>query len=93
MLMRLRVFRPFVERLIGTIRREYLDHLFFWNDQDLERKLVSFKNYYNQDRTHQSLGGDTPAVISGDPQSLRAKISNYSWRSHCNDLFQTPIAA
>ena len=25
---------PFVERLIGTIRREYLDHLFFWNTQD-----------------------------------------------------------
>ncbi len=33
---------PFVERLIGTIRREYLDHTFFWNTQDLERKLDTF---------------------------------------------------
>jgi hypothetical protein len=32
------VSHPFVERLIGTIRREYLDHVFFWNTQDLERK-------------------------------------------------------
>jgi hypothetical protein len=38
---------PFVERLIGTIRREYRDHVFFWNDRNLERKLVDFANYYN----------------------------------------------
>jgi len=84
---------PFVERLIGTIRREYLDHLFFWNAQDLERKLTKLKHYYNQDRTHQSLGGDTPAIVSGDPKPLCAKLGNYSWRSQCNDLFHIPIAA
>ena len=84
---------PFVERLIGTIRREYLNHLFFWNAQDLERKLAEFQHYYNQDRTHQSLGGDTPAIVSGDPKPLCAKLGNYSWRSQCNDLFQTPMAA
>jgi putative transposase len=84
---------PFIERLIGTIRREYLDHILFWNAQDLERKLADFRKYYNRDRVHQSLGGDTPAVVSGDHQSLRAKLSNYSWISHCNGLIQTPIAA
>jgi transposase InsO family protein len=84
---------PFIERLIGTIRREYLDHIFFWNAQDLERKLVDFRQYYNRDRVHQSLGGDTPAVVSGNPQPLRANLNNYSWISHCNGLFQTPIAA
>jgi putative transposase len=33
------VSHPFVERLIGTIRREYLDRVFFWNAADLARKL------------------------------------------------------
>jgi transposase InsO family protein len=36
---------PFIERLIGTVRREYLDRLFFWTSDDLERKLEFFKNY------------------------------------------------
>ena len=31
---------PFVERVIGTLRREYLDHLFFWTGTDLEKKLL-----------------------------------------------------
>jgi transposase InsO family protein len=84
---------PFVERLIGTIRREYLDHIFIWNAQDLERKLADFRQYYNRYRTHQSLGGDTPANVSGDSQPLFANLRNFSWQSHCNDHFQTPIAA
>ncbi|MCP4453888.1 MAG: transposase, partial [Planctomycetes bacterium] len=50
-----------IERLIGTIRREYLDHTLFWNATDLERKLSDFQSYYNLHRTHSSLGGDTPA--------------------------------
>jgi transposase InsO family protein len=69
---------PFIERLIGTIRREYLDHILFWNAQDLERKLVVFRQYYNRDRVHQSLGGDAPDEVSGVHQPLHAKLSNYS---------------
>ena len=34
---------PFIERLIGTIRREYLDQVPFWNSLDLERKLGEFR--------------------------------------------------
>src|SRR5450631_3557329 len=37
---------PFIERLIGTIRREYLDHVLFWNRLDLQRKLGQFAHYY-----------------------------------------------
>lgn len=33
------VSHPFIERLIGSVRREYLDHVFFWNATDLIRKL------------------------------------------------------
>jgi putative transposase len=48
---------PFVERLIGTIRREYLDRMMFWTCSDLENKLLDFQNYYNNHRTHSSLEG------------------------------------
>jgi len=37
------VSHPFVERLIGTIRREYLDQILFWNSLDLKRKLEEFR--------------------------------------------------
>ncbi len=84
---------PFVERLIGTIRREYLDCVFFWNAQDLERKPGTFLQYYNHTRAHQSLGGNAPADVSGEREPPTAILSNYSWLSHCNGLFQTPIAA
>ena len=84
---------PFVERLIGTIRREYLDHVFFWNDRDLERKLVDFANYYNRERAHHSLGGASPAVVSGEPGYPCANMSDYSWQQYCNGLFQIPMAA
>lgn len=46
------VSHPFVERLIGTIRREYLDRTLFWNAADLEQKLDAFRHYYNQCRVH-----------------------------------------
>ena len=87
------ISHPFIERLIGTIRREYLDHTLFWNAKDLERKLADFRQYYNRERVHQSLGGDTPAVLSGNPLPPRANLCNHSWLSHCNGLFHTPIAA
>ena len=38
---------PFIERLIGTVRRECLDHILFWTGKDLEVKLNAFKQYYN----------------------------------------------
>ena len=84
---------PFIERLIGTIRREFLDHTLFWNAVDLERKLDSFKDYYNHSRTHASLDGNTPDEISGDRVTQPAPLHSYAWEKHCGGLFQLPIAA
>src|SRR5262250_2178628 len=53
---------PFVERLIGTIRREYLDQTLFWTAADLEEKLRDFRNDYNQRRAHAALDGRTPEL-------------------------------
>ncbi len=84
---------PFVERLIGTVRREYLERTFFWNRGDLERKLDNYQAYYNQHRCHTGLAGATPAERSGVPAPPIAKLESYTWRQHCNGLFQTPAPA
>ena len=81
---------PFVERLIGTIRREYLDHTFFWNSIDLRRKLAKFRAYYNSARVHRSLHGITPANRAGNASSSTASLAHYIWESHCNGLFELP---
>jgi len=84
---------PLVERLIGTIRREYLDRLFFWTADDPEQKLELFKDYYNAGRVHQGLSGDTPGEKAGGPTPQAASLENYHWQSHCRGLFELPIAA
>jgi putative transposase len=84
---------PFIERLIGTLRREYLDRLWFWTTADLERKLDSFKTYKNTARVHQGLSGDTPGEKAGVPTPKAAELNNYRWQSHCHGLFELPIAA
>ncbi len=84
---------PFVERLIGTVRREFLDHVPFWGTLDLERKLHSFKKYYNQDRAHRGLGGaiPDPRLTSGNRKT--ARLDDYRWKSCCRGLYQLPTAA
>ena len=84
---------PFVERLIRSIRAEYLDQLFYWNAEDLARKLAEFRNYFNASRVHQGLGGDTPAAKAGGPVPPLAKLADYRWQAHCHGLVQLPIAA
>lgn len=87
------ISHPFVEQLIETIRREYLDHTLFWNVFDLERKFVDFQTYYNKHRTHNSLGGATPSEIVGGNSKPAIKLSNFRWQTYCRGLYQLPIAA
>src|SRR5213082_831678 len=83
---------PFVERLIGTIRREYLDQILFWTTADLETKLLDFQHYYNGHRTHAGLKGGVPeARVDGSTSPI--DFDSYGWRRHCRGLYQTPIAA
>jgi transposase InsO family protein len=82
---------PFVERLIGTIRREYLDRTLFWTAADLEAKLGDFQEYYNGYRTHSALAGNVPLPESGPSKCIN--IGTHRWRRHCGGLYQTPIAA
>jgi putative transposase len=51
---------PYVERLIGSIRRECLDHVIVWNERSLRRILRSYFRYYGRSRTHLALAKDAP---------------------------------
>jgi transposase InsO family protein len=82
---------PFVERLIGTIRRECLDRTLFWTAADLELKLCEFQRYFNGHRTHAGLGGLTPEPCTGEDRAW-ANVRRYRWQPHCRGLYQTPIA-
>src|SRR3954464_1460564 len=52
--------RAYVERVIGTIRRECLDHVIVFNERSLYRHLRDFIEYYHRTRTHLGLQKDTP---------------------------------
>jgi putative transposase len=84
---------PFVERLIGTLRREYLDQTLFWNGPDLYRKLNRFAAYYNQRRVHAGLGGRTPFEQDRPAAYPLANLHHFAWQSDCSGLFHSPIAA
>ena len=50
----------YVERVIGSIRRECLDHTLIWNAAHLRHILDEYTHYYNKMRTHLGLGKDAP---------------------------------
>src|SRR2546421_11676901 len=52
---------PFAERVIGTIRRELLDHVIVLNERHLRRRLRSYLRYDHESRTHLALEKDAPA--------------------------------
>src|SRR5262244_3946746 len=81
---------PFVERLIGTIRREYLDQTLFWTTEDLEKKLRDFQHYFNRHRVHAGLEGRLPESVE---ESKPISFASYRWQQHSCGLYQTPIAA
>jgi putative transposase len=51
---------PYVERVIGSIRRGCLDHVMVLNEAHLRRVLTSYLRYYHRSRTHLALEKDTP---------------------------------
>ena len=58
---------PYVERVIGSIRRECLDHVIVFNERHLRRVLRTYVAYYQRSRTHLALGKDAPAERAVQP--------------------------
>ena len=69
---------PYVERLIGTLRRECLDHTMVLNDAHLRRLLRDYLLYYHSARTHLSLAKDAP-----EPRPVE--------RPHRGRIVETPL--
>ena len=58
---------PYCERLIGTLRRDLLDHVIVLGERHLMRLLREYFAYYHQSRCHQSLAGDAPEPRAAEP--------------------------
>ena len=59
---------PFVERLVGSIRQDCLDHVIVLSQNHLKRMLAAYFEYYHCDRTHYGLGKDTPVECPIQPR-------------------------
>lgn len=82
---------PFVERCIGTIRRECLDQTLFFHPTDPQQKLDRYLDYFNNIRGHSSLDSATPFEASLQSQKTEKSvpdINHISWNSYCNGLFR-----
>jgi len=67
--------RAYVERVIGSIRRECLDHVIVFHESSLRRTLVSYFDYYHRSRTHLSLAKDSPEPRSIQPTAMGAVVA------------------
>ena len=66
---------PYCERVIGSIRRECLDHVIVLNDRHLKRILSAYFDYYHNCRTHLSLDRNSPVPRKVEPPSRGHVIS------------------
>jgi putative transposase len=62
--------RAYVERVIGSIRRECPDHMIVFNEASLHQNVKAFVSYYHHTRTHLSLAKDTPETRPVQPTEL-----------------------
>jgi len=67
--------RAYVERVIGSIRRECLDHVIVLHESSLRRTLKSYFEYYHRSRTHLSLGKDSPELRAIQPPEMGSVVS------------------
>jgi putative transposase len=67
--------RAYVERVIGSIRRECLDHVIVLHETSLRRILGSYFDYYHRSRTHLSLSKDSPEPRSIQPPEMGSVVA------------------
>jgi len=80
---------PYAERVIGSIRRECLDHTIVLGERHLRRVVGNYVRYYNKARTHLSLEKDAPAMRAVHPPNLGPIVS----KDHCGGLHHEYLRA
>lgn len=70
---------PYVERLIGSIRRECLDHMIILNEEHLRRVLSEYLRYYHDDRCHLALERNAPNRREVEPLGSGRVVSEPRW--------------
>src|SRR5260370_24942426 len=68
--------RAYIERVIGSIRGECIDHVIVFNEESLRRHMTSYVKYYHETRTHLALEKDTPASRSAQPPDLGPVVAH-----------------
>ena len=66
---------PYCERVIGSIRRECLDHMIVLNERHLHRILTGYFDYYHKSRAHLSLDRNSPTPREVEPPSQGKVVS------------------
>lgn len=86
---------PFIERTIGSVRRECLDQQLFFNRRDLQNKLNTYQKYFNETRGHSSMKMKTPQKMASDVivSEKTVAMNIIAWKSHCRGLYKFPVAA
>ena len=67
---------PYVERVIGSIRRDMIAHVVVLNERHLLRVLRSYASYYRASRTHRALDGDSPDGRAVEPPELGEVVAH-----------------
>jgi putative transposase len=67
--------RAYIERVIGSFRRECLDHMIVFHETSLRRTLTSYFDYYHRWRTHLSLGKDSPEPRAIHPPAMGSVVA------------------
>ncbi len=75
---------PFVERFIGTLRRDCFDHVLALNERQLRRIVARYLDYYHNWRTHLSLSMDAPNPRTVHPpeRGKAVEVTNFGELHH-----------
>jgi putative transposase len=82
---------PFAERLVGSIRRECLDHVAVWNERSLRRTLHNYFAYYQRSRTHLGLGKDSPEPRAVEPPERGCVVAILRSGDYTTDTSDAPL--